>query len=490
MNSRMKTLATSFISGLVGGLMIVLIYSYLLKNNSPTPNGAGFGNKNPATTQIFSTGNGSRVVYGTPVDLTEAAQKSVDAVVHVKTLSRTQSIGSGNPFFDFFFGDPRGMNIPPLVGTGSGVIITSDGYIVTNNHVIENADKIEVTLNDRRVYEASVIGADPGTDIALLKINDTELPFLPFGNSDSTRVGEWVLAVGNPFNLTSTVTAGIISAKARNINILNRRYAIESFIQTDAAVNPGNSGGALVNSRGELIGINTAIASQTGSFTGYSFAVPISIVAKVVSDLIEFGEVQRAFLGVVISDINRQLIEQYKLAVRDGVLIQQVESGSPAQIAGIEPGDVITHIGTVRVRSVAEFQAHMIRFRPGDVVVFTINRQGKVSERSTTLHNRFGTTASIRRTDVVALLGAYFRPVAPSVAKTLGIRSGLQVVEIEQGKLLKAGVQRGFIITFVNGEPITDIESLSKALQKANNGGVYVEGIYPNGMRAYYAFAL
>ncbi|HON17570.1 MAG TPA: Do family serine endopeptidase [Salinivirgaceae bacterium] len=481
-----KWFIINFLSGILGGVVVISLY-FSHADTKAERNSSEIVQTSSAPVRVTVS---KEILQPTYIDLTEAARRTVDAVVHVKTLNNRQPMGSGNPFFDFFFGDPRGSQPQPILSAGSGVIISRDGYIVTNNHVIENADKIEITLNDKRTYEARIIGADPGTDIALLKIDESDLPFLTFGDSDSTKVGEWVLAVGNPFNLTSTVTAGIISAKARNINIINRRYAIESFIQTDAAVNPGNSGGALVNAKGELIGINTAIASQTGTFTGYSFAVPISIVRKVVSDLMEFGEVQRAFLGVIISDINSQLASKYSLKVLDGVLIQDIELGSAAEKAGIEPGDVIVQVGSVPIKSVAEFQDHLIRFRPGDEVVFTINRKGKIMEKRTVLQNRIGSTATIRRTDVVSLLGAYFKPVDANVAQTLGIRSGLQVVELESGKLMSAGIRKGYIITFVNGERISDVESLSNALKKSRNGGVYVEGIYPNGMRAYYAFAL
>lgn len=290
-------------------------------------------------------------------------------MVHVKTTFQTSTRNySTDPFFDFFFGRPeRSYPQQPQerVGTGSGVIISEDGYIITNNHVVQKSTNVEVTLNDKRSFPATVIGTDPSTDIALLKIDAKNLPVIPFGNSDALKIGEWVLAVGNPFNLTSTVTAGIVSAKARNINILDADMKIELFIQTDAAVNPGNSGGALVNTRGELVGINTAIASQTGSYTGYSFAVPISIASKVVADLKEFGVVQRAVLGVEIRDINDEFAKEKKLTLLNGAYVVNVVENSSAQDAGIEPGDIITNINGTKVKSVAQLQEQIGRYRPG-----------------------------------------------------------------------------------------------------------------------------
>lgn len=484
---RRKHFFSNLITGVIGGSIVLSLYLLFSNSNRDI---VSSGNTFPDV-PVHLTESVGRVPASGYVDLTEAAQRSVNAVVHVKTSGARASQVYNNPFLDFFFGYPNHRNNEPsMLSTGSGVIITQDGFIVTNNHVIDNADKIEVTLNDRRTFEAELIGSDPSTDIALLKIEGGKFSYLPFGSSDSAKVGQWILAVGNPFNLTSTVTAGIISAKARNINIINKRYAIESFIQTDAAVNPGNSGGALVNSSGELIGINTAIASQTGSFTGYSFAIPISIVQKVVSDLIEFGEVQRAVLGIVLSDLNSQIAEKYNVDVLDGVLVQQVERNSSAYNAGIEAGDVITHIGAVQVKSLSEFQDHLIRFRPGQEVSLTINRSGKIIEKRTTLQNRLGTTEIIKRTDTINLLGAVFQPVDKNSAQRLGINSGLKVVELEKGKLLNAGVRRGFIITLVNGRTISSVEDLNGAIKKSKNGGVYVEGFYPNGMRAYYAFGL
>ncbi|MBQ9339947.1 MAG: trypsin-like peptidase domain-containing protein [Paludibacteraceae bacterium] len=309
-------------------------------------------------------------------DFTAAAESSVNAVVHVKTTY--QSVGySADPFFEFFFGRPQ-QQMPAQMASGSGVIISEDGYIVTNNHVIDKARKIEVVLNDKREFVAELVGTDPSTDIALLKIDATGLPIISIGSSDDLKVGEWVLAVGNPFNLTSTVTAGIVSAKARNINILNADMKIESFIQTDAAVNPGNSGGALVNTRGELVGINTAIASQTGSYTGYSFAVPTSIVQKVVADLRAYGTVQRAILGIIMQDITPDLQREKGLTTLQGVYVVRLIQGGAAEQSGISAGDVITQIDAAVIHSATDLQEQIARHNPGDTVTLTVLRSGKL----------------------------------------------------------------------------------------------------------------
>jgi len=330
-----------------------------------------------------------RAVAGT-VDFTEAAEKTVNAVTHVKT-SYTQVQQYVTPF-DYFFGF-RGYQQPqPVQGAGSGVIISTDGYIVTNNHVIDRAERINVTLNDKRTFPAKLVGTDPGTDIAVLKIEAQDLPYIPMGNSEELRLGEWVLAVGNPLNLTSTVTAGIVSAKARNINILSENFKIESFIQTDAAVNPGNSGGALVNTRGELVGINTAIASQTGGYMGYSFAVPSTIVSKVATDIIEFGVVQRAVLGVALQELTSEMAQQLGLKEVKGVLVQAVFEGSAAESAKLRQGDVILTVNDVEVNTVAQLQEQLGKFRPNDQVSLTVNRGNKVSYFNVILRNRAGST--------------------------------------------------------------------------------------------------
>ena len=319
------------------------------------------------------------------LDFTKAAEMSVGAVVHVKTKYNVYGKQYVDPFYQFFFGRPQQQPQGQAQASGSGVILSEDGYIVTNNHVIAQANEIEVVLNDKRSYTAQLIGTDPNTDIALLKIEATGLPTLEMGNSDDLRVGEWVLAVGNPFNLTSTVTAGIVSAKARNINILDADMKIESFIQTDAAVNPGNSGGALVNTRGELVGINTAIASQTGSYAGYAFAVPTSIVQKVVADLRQYGSVQRALLGIRMLDITSEVQQYYRLNTLEGVYIVEVVTGSAAEKGGVQSGDIVTAVDGLQVNSSSELQEKIARKNPGDEITLTVLRDGKRQNLRVTL---------------------------------------------------------------------------------------------------------
>lgn len=423
------------------------------------------------------------------VDFRVAAENSVHAVVHVKTkFKQTRSQGGQHPFFDFFF--DQGQQMPERMGTGSGVIISDDGYIMTNNHVIDNANQVEVTLNDGRSYKAEVIGADPNTDLALLKVDDEALPYIPYGNSEELAVGEWVLAVGNPFNLTSTVTAGIVSAKGRNINILQEEFAIESFIQTDAAVNPGNSGGALVNTRGELIGINTAIASKTGSYSGYSFAVPVNIARKVVQDILEFGEVQRAFIGVSIRNIDQDLAEKKGLNMMEGAYVNGLTEGGAAAEAGVEAGDIIVSVEGKDVKNVPELQEKVSAYRPGDVIDVTVIRNGKVRHMPVTLRNRRGDTGIVTASsDILGQLGAEFASIDRRDMESLRIRNGLKVTDLSSGKLKDAGVREGFIITRIDRKPINSESDISSALNKEKDG-VLIEGVYPNGRTAYYGFGL
>lgn len=419
-------------------------------------------------------------------DFIIAAEKSVPSVVHVKTRVPTTNY-QDNLLYDFFFGD-RLNSGAPVVASGSGVIISSDGYIVTNNHVIEKSEQMEVILMDKRSYKARFIGSDPFTDIALLKIDEKDLTPIVFGNSDNLRVGEWVLAVGNPFNLTSTVTAGIVSAKGRNINILTKKASIESFIQTDAAVNPGNSGGALVNINGDLIGINTAIASPTGSFSGYSFAIPVSIVKKVINDLIEFGAVQRAVLGVDIKDIDAELAKTLKLEKIEGVYIAGIEEGGSAVAAGIIKDDIILKIEDMTVNNVSELQEQLSKFSPGNKIKLTIKRDKAVIEFYPVLKNREGNT-NIIDNNLITSLGATFEEVQEEEKKKLKIKSGLKVVDLRAGKLMKAGVEKGYIITIINRQHVTTLIDLHRILEHVN-GGVYIEGVYPNGTTSYYAFGI
>lgn len=369
-------------------MFILRRYSFLSKYSLKWQTGPQ--NFNPST---FSPTFDTRHFNNPPIgcsDFSQAAEKSIDAVVHVRTAYQQQSFV--NPWFEFFFGRSPQRERPIQLASGSGVIISSDGYVVTNNHVIEKAQYIQVALNDKREFTATLIGRDPNTDIALLKIEAHELPFIPFGNSDELHIGEWVLAVGNPFNLTSTVTAGIVSAKARNINILNAEMKIESFIQTDAAVNPGNSGGALVNTKGELVGINTAIASQTGSYAGYSFAVPASIVQKVVHDLREYGVVQRALLGARIMEITPTLQQNQNLSTLQGAYIAYVLPNSSAEKAGLKQGDIVVKLDGVPIKTATDLQERIGRHTPGDMVQITFIRNGQAMTCVVELTNRQGNT--------------------------------------------------------------------------------------------------
>ena len=436
----------------------------------------------------MSTSNGEN----TPNQFVSASEASVPAVVHVKTTYSAVSANNGqyyNPFQDFFWGDRGSKSPAPAMSSGSGVIITDDGYIVTNNHVVANSDKVEVTLNDKRTLIAKVIGTDPSTDLALLKIEGKGLPFIPYGNSDGVRVGEWVLAVGNPFNLTSTVTAGIVSAKARNIHILpDQQFPIESFIQTDAAVNPGNSGGALVNTNGELIGINTAIASSTGSYSGYSFAIPVDMVKKVVDDLLEYGNVQRGFIGVNIRDIDSELASEKGIKSLKGVYVAGITEGGAAQSAGIQEGDIVIKVHGYEVNSSPELQEQVGRFRPGDKIDVTILRSGSEKTVSLTLRNKNGDTKIVTN-EIVSLLGAEFETISKEEGAKLGVQNGVKISKLNAGKLRSAGIREGFIIESIDNKAVASTDDIVSAL-KNKKGGVLIEGIYPNGVRAYHSFGL
>lgn len=419
-------------------------------------------------------------------------------VVHVKC---TYEGGPGvqnnphmnDPFFKFFFDEPgENFRRMPQQSSGSGVIISSDGYIVTNNHVIDGASKIQVVLDDKRTYDAKLVGKDPETDLALLKIEEKNLPFAKYGNSEKIKIGEWVLACGNPFDLTSTITAGIVSAKGRNINLLrgNTNYAIESFIQTDAAVNPGNSGGALVNLKGELVGINTAIASTTGAYSGYSFAVPVTLVKKVMDDLLNYGEVQRALLGVLITDVTAEIAKEKKLKDIKGVLVSGVNEGSAAKEAGMKENDVILKIDDIEVNSASELQERVGQHRPGEKVKVSILRNGEPKVITVTLKNKRGTTRLVKEasSQIMEDLGAEFTEVSDSEKEKLKIDKGLKVNKLLNGKLKDAGVKQGFVITKIDKQEIGSVKDLSKALE-SKSGGVLVEGIYPDGKEGYYALA-
>ncbi len=435
---------------------------------------------------------------GINFDFTATAEKVVNAVVHIKS---TQTAAVNNqqtlpdPFRDFFddFFSPRfrqqePMTPTPRVGTGSGVIISTDGYIVTNNHVIADASDIEVTLHDNRTFKATVVGTDPTTDLALIQIKAEALPTLAFVNSDEVKIGEWVLAVGNPFSLNSTVTAGIVSAKARNINILRDQYAVESFIQTDAAINPGNSGGALVNISGGLVGINTAIASPTGAYSGYGFAVPSNIVNKVVEDLLEYGVVQRGVLGILIRSVDGNFAKEKDLTVNAGVYVDSIVGNSAAGEAGITSGDVIVAIDDIAVDGTSRLQELVARRRPGDKINITVNRKGKEKDFDVVLKNRSGNTEVVTREDkpMFDILGAELETIETTLARELNINGGVRITRLYPGKLRQqTQVKEGFIITKIDGRNVVSVEDVIAALQD-KKGGVLMEGIYEDLPGEYY----
>ncbi len=469
-----------FTVALVGAFAAVVIYSKVIKPE----------------TKIVEVPVESKIQYvnlpgtqaGGAIDFTEAVARSIDAVVHVKTKAYREY--AVNPLYEFFFGEQEQSELQPEFGFGSGVIISQNGYIVTNNHVIAGSDEVLVVLNDKREFDAKVVGTDPTTDLALLQVDQKDLSFLNFGDSQALLLGEWVLAIGNPYNLTSTVTAGIVSAKARNINILaSQEFSIESFIQTDAAVNRGNSGGALINTRGELVGITAAIASRTGTFAGYSFAIPVSIVQKVVKDLMEYGAVQRAILGVTIQDVSAELAAEYELEELKGVYINGVRDGGAAKEAGIKSGDVILSIDDVPVNSSAALQEQVSKYRPGEKVSVKLNRKENVKHFEVVLRNLEGSTEIVKREEIIEVLGASFKPLDEKEKRSLGIKDGLKVVSVKSGKFAQVGIKEGFILTSVNKTPVNSVKEVAQILEDAE-GGVIIEGIDRRGSKSYYAFGI
>ncbi len=442
-----------------------------------------------------------------PVDLTTAAENSVNAVVHIKSTqeSKTQTVRVRDPFYEFFgdmFGNRGGaqerrVQTPEKVGFGSGVIISKDGYIVTNNHVIDGADIISVKLNDGREFQGRIIGTDPSTDLALVKIEGDDLPTVPVGDSDQLKIGEWVLAVGNPFNMTSTVTAGIVSAKARSLGVYSN--GVESFIQTDAAINQGNSGGALVNARGELVGINSVLYSPTGSYSGYGFAIPTSIMTKVVADLKQFGAVQRAMLGIKgtpIDDDGQLMDEKTKeqvkeLGATEGVWVREiVEGGSAAGV--LEVDDVIIGIDGKRVKNFAGLQEALAKHRPGDKVTVKVLRNKKEKDLEMVLKNEQGNTKVVKNAGM-EILGAAFREVPQELRRQLNLGSGVEVTGVSNGKMQEAGVRKGFIILKANGQSIKTVEQLEeivKAATRSTDQVLFLSGVFPSGKRANYAVDL
>ena len=420
-------------------------------------------------------------------DFVDAAERSVDAVVHIMTKVVRQS----NTYNDFFgallgqlYGYPGQSRNNTMVAYGSGVVLTPDGYIVTNNHVVEGADEVEVTFNNKVKKTATIIGTDPTTDLALIKVEASDLQYLTFGDSDNVRIGEWVLAVGNPFNLTSTVTAGIVSAKARNLSILGEGTSVESFIQTDAAVNPGNSGGALVNTKGELVGINAAIASHTGSYEGYSFAIPSNIVRKVVDDLLLYGTTQRGYLGVQIAELTQELAEKEGLENIEGVYVAEVTEGGAAKLAGIKAGDVITSVAGKKVNSTTQLRESVGQYRPGDKIEVEVNRHGSHHHYELTLLNEAGNVDVVKNGESFfnSDLGLMLQPVNQNDKARLNITSGLKIVEIRQGRFMGSGITEGFVITKVNGNAVNSKTDLESALKNNRSRRTSMEGVYPNGM--------
>ena len=434
-----------------------------------------------------------------PVDLTEAAESSLNSVVHIMAVqrSKTQVVQTQPDIFDFFFGDGRGrqrqIQTPEQRGFGSGVIISTDGYIVTNNHVVDGADEISVKLHDSRELKGRVIGTDPTTDLALVKIEGDDFPAIPVGNSDALKVGEWVLAVGNPFNLGSTVTAGVVSAKARGLGA----NQVESFIQTDSAINKGNSGGALVNARGELVGINAMLVSPTGAYSGYGFAIPTSIMTKVVTDLKQYGTVQRALLGIMGRDMGREEYpeeirkEQKELGIGYGVQIAEVtDEGSAAGI--LEKNDVIIALDGEKVESMAALQGMLAKKRPGDKVKVKVFRDKKDKEFTITLKNAQGNTKVVKKADM-QILGAAFREVPDELKRQLNLGYGVQVTGVTDGRMKDSGIRKGFIILKANGRQLRTVEDLEEVMKEASQSPdqvLFMTGVYPAGKRANYAVDL
>ena len=448
--------------------------------------------------QLAAARPGTQLTEPAASSFVDAAHSAMPAVVHItakyetKAIRRYESISPLEEFFKEFFGQefesgPREYKSQPMSAMGSGVIISREGHIVTNNHVVEGADALEVTLDDNRRYTAKTIGTDPDTDLALIKIEAKDLPCLSFGDSDKLQIGEWVLAVGNPFNLTSTVTKGIVSAKYRSPNLaqIGASIKIESFIQTDAAINQGNSGGALVNLQGELVGINTAISTPTGNFVGYGFAIPSAIVMRVVQDLRAFGTVQRAILGIYPEEVNADLAAEKKLKRFTGIYVARLAENSPATAAGLQEGDVIIAIDGHPVKSPAQLYEQLARYQPNDKVSVTFERKGKESTVQVTLTASPNKIKFAPGQNILEVAGATFGNVDKATQQKLGITGGVQVKALKVGKWKQAGIKEGFIIRAIDKKPIASLDQLASILG-SKKGGILVEGIYPNGIRAYY----
>ncbi|OJJ14038.1 serine protease [marine bacterium AO1-C] len=483
MNNTIKTILLSFVSAMVGG------YSFYLISKSSTPeNNSNDGDrviKERVTADTKMVNNKSIVELNG--DFKKASELATRSVVYIKTVSDAKY--NSYDMFDFFFGGRGGRGRKQLA-SGSGVIFTDNGYIVTNNHVIEDAETIEV-IHEKKSYKAKVIGTDPSSDIAVLKIEAKGLPSITRGTSKKLSVGEWVLAIGNPFNLTSTVTAGIVSAKGRDIDLLGGQFPLESFIQTDAAINPGNSGGALVNIKGQLVGINTAILSRTGSYAGYGFAVPVDIVAKVFNDLVQYGEVQKAFTGIKVSDLSTKLAQRFDIKANsfNGAVITNIEDGSEAAKGGLRPGDVILQINNDKIEGKSGFMEEMSYYRPGDKLKVTYRRGSQTKTVQLKLRNREGTTGVLKRQIFYSKkLGVEMEKISKAERQKLRIENGgVKIVKVRRGLFSRLRMREGFVITHINRQPVTkpkDVEDLLLDLQ----GKVYIQGVSKDGTRGYYQF--
>ncbi len=458
----MKNILKLIIVSALGGALTLGSYLIFFDNS----NSGEVTNETKMPNALPVSYKGVNVAAAEKTDFTEIAEKTVHAVVHVKNVSQTTS--GSNPLLQFFYGDSAHES-QRIVGTGSGVIISPDGYIITNNHVVKGARKLEITLNNKETYDAEVVGVDESSDIALIKIDKSNLPYLPFGDSDNLRVGEWVLAVGNPFNLTSTVTAGIVSAKARDINISNNNSKIESFIQTDAAVNPGNSGGALVNVRGDLIGINTAISSQTGSYIGYSFAVPSNIAKKVIEDILEFGNVQRAYLGINYEELNSQKAEDFGVSSTEGVIITRVIDHGAAKESGLMANDIITKMDNVKISNFSDLQGFLGSKRPGDVVEVSVLRSDDEKSVSVKLKNQFG-KFKYGNTDFSNYFIGDLQPISKGDANRFDIDYGVKIVNLKNKNLQRIyGIESGDIILAVEEIKVNSATEVEQLLKKHQN---------------------
>lgn len=478
MNQYLKTTISAFLGGVIGALLI-----YQLTDNNPNGKAEEAPMQAPISNVVYDKAENNTKSLGSipDIDFVEASKNSRESVVYIKTVSEAYGRSS---WLDLWLGGSGSMQ---QVGSGSGVIFKSDGYIITNNHVIEGADEIEV-VRKKKTYKAKLVGSDPSTDLAVLKIEESNLPAIKLGSSKDLEVGSWVLAVGNPFNLTSTVTAGIVSAKGRELNILKSNFPIESFIQTDAAINPGNSGGALVNPQGELVGINTAILSKTGSYAGYGFAVPIDIAKKIASDIIEYGMVQKAFLGAEVSSLTPEIADKLGTEDLDGVVVSYIQEKGAADKVNLQKGDIIREFNGEDVSTHAEFEEKLSMMSPGDKLYLTIDRKGEAIQKELILTNSENTTELLKRDIYFSKsLGVEFESVPMVEKNLLDIASGVRVVDVKNGFFKRLNIDEGFIITAINGKEVSNPKELSEILESIK-GKVVVQGVNKKGVKGYYSY--